>query len=147
MRSILRSRIAAWIVLAAMLVSAVSPALAASIFSGRADVLQRMLALPAAPGITQDHRHAGQMALGHDDAHSGAHDGSGAGDDSEHAAHGVLCSFCLTAGSVLCLPGAARAHWSALPREFARMPAESLTAPTAHLLAAHHPRDPPVFLI
>lgn len=107
-----RSRLVAGIALFAVLFGAVSPAIAGVLFSGRADILGRLLAIPAASAkdsaldaaLHGDICHEAAPAAG-GDARSGQHGALGheSHDDSEHAAHGVFCSFCLTAGSTLAI--------------------------------------------
>src|SRR5262245_38868058 len=108
-------KVTGWIAIAAMLFGAVSPALAAALFADHAEILRRMLAIPAAQA------HAVPQAVSADDDScpheapatgsaipSHAHHDAGAGshETPEHAAHGIFCSFCLTAGSVVTLMSA-----------------------------------------
>ena len=99
------------IALFAMLFSVASPTLAATLFAHRADVAARILGLgPVAPGsvhkaIPQDHPaadgdHAAHASPTHE--HDAGHES-----DSEHTAHGIYCSFCLTSSSVVALVGSA----------------------------------------
>jgi hypothetical protein len=144
----------AWIALAAMLFGAVSPALAAALFPHRPDILARMLAIPAAAtqGVPQEaaageddgcpHESAADAA--HGQSHTAHHGSPGpeSPDDSEHAAHGIFCSFCLTANSVVTLLSAAPAP---LAIEFAS--ADVAGAPEQQLAQAapalHRARGPP----
>jgi hypothetical protein len=154
MRSALSRRRIACVALAAMLFSAVSPAIAAALFSGRAEMLGRMLALPPAVAATLDARlpqddcHQPEMAARDGDAHSGHHGSSGGGghDDSGHAAHGVFCSFCLAASSAITLPSAATAAGVTAPERSVLPPAEGRVRPASQLPATRHPRDPPSVL-
>jgi len=128
----------------------VSPALAAALYAGRADILGRMLGLPAAPAATQ----AGPAVGGEDCPHhaaagtsrpaSPAGDAHGSGhESSEHAAHGVYCTFCLPAGATVAL--VMPAGMSAAPPPAAPVaPAIAHEGtPAAPDTASHHPRDPP----
>ena len=83
---------------ASLLFSALSPALAATLFVGRADVLARMLGLPvqATPDFVG--------FICHQDTAEGTQQDDGSGSDSGHPAHGIYCSFCLTTSSIVAVP-------------------------------------------
>ena len=103
---------------ASLLFSALSPVLAATLFAGRADVLARMLALPvqATPDFVG--------VICHQDAAEDPRQDDGSGSDSGHPLHGIYCSFCLTASSLVAVPSLAvpatlavsDAHMRVLPR-------------------------------
>jgi hypothetical protein len=98
-RTLLRT---AGIALALMLFSALSPAMAATLFAGDSQVLGKMLAVPAAPTVTapaaghehhstrqsEQHQHHQQQDQSTEETKSG-----------DCVDHGVFCSFCLSAGS------------------------------------------------
>ena len=101
-------------------------ALAAALFAGRSDVLARMLAIPVPQvvAVTQDAALAADDGCPHESAAAAgdevsphAHHDAGAGshEKTEHAAHGIVCSFCLTASAGLTLPAAVPAAACALP--------------------------------
>ena len=150
-----RRRLTAWIALAAMLFGAVSPALAGVLFAGRADVLCRMLAIPVAataPAAQETaaadddgcpHEASGPVAGEGHDTHHGGHDSQ---DGSEHAAHGVFCAFCLTAGSTVTLPAPTAIVWTVTPVDLVVLPAAQETPPAVLYLSTRHPRDPPAVL-
>ena len=145
----------AWIAIAAMLFGAVSPALAAALFAGHAEILGRMLAIPAAPApaapqtaaadddgcqhesasaaFDEQHRHD------HDAAGRGSHEGSG------HAAHEIFCSFCLAASATLTLPAVAGTFLGAAP-VFLPSSSGHECEPESPLLSSHRSRAPPASL-
>jgi hypothetical protein len=138
-----RKRIAL-IAAAALLFSALSPAMASVLFSHRADIMVRVLGVPA-------HHAAADTASAHDEgcpheaaatAHHGATNPQ-TDDASEHAAHGMYCSFCLAASSLVSVPGASSVY-AALPLgNTVFIPAGAVQAPVANLRLTRHPRDPP----
>jgi hypothetical protein len=146
-----RSRLVAWIALAAMLFSAVSPALAAALFAERPDVLRRILALPPAAAavfevhLPQDDCHEPGTQDRELDAHSGHHGAAGGAshEGDEHAAHGVFCSFCLTPGATLSLPGAQAAAWALTAGQPVLREVERAASPAGRPATTRHPRDPP----
>lgn len=81
---------------ASLLFSALSPALAATLFAGRADVLARLLGLSTAdvPQAVVCHDGAAVPATNLPD-----------GDHRDHAHGGMYCSFCLAPQAGLALPG------------------------------------------
>jgi hypothetical protein len=139
-----------------MLFSTVSPAIAAALFRDRADILGRMLAVPAAAahGVPQGagpfdddgcpHEFAGDAGR-KPPSHTAHHGNSGhdSHDDSEHAAHGAFCSFCLTAGSTVTLPAPATAAWAVSITTAVRRPVENDRRPAARVNFTRHLRDPP----
>jgi hypothetical protein len=153
-----RRRLIAWTALVAVLYSAVSPAIAAVLFADRPDLLGRMLRMPeaaqrAASPQQQDHGDHERPYLCHEDAgngdslaHPGGDTGSGSHDDSGHAAHGILCSFCLTSSSVVTLPGAPASSFALTVEASATLPGGNDREPASQLPATRHTRDPPVAL-
>jgi len=137
----------ALIAAALLLFSALSPAMASVLFSHRPDILARVLGVPA-------HHDAADAATGHGDgcpheAAAAAHPGDAnpqAHDTSEHAAHGIFCSFCLAAGSVVGVPAAAPVLAALLVSAAGFIPAGAVQPPAANLRLTRHPRDPPVIL-
>ena len=98
-------RSTAWITLLAMLFSAVSPAVAAGLFSNQPEIAGQILGIPAAPVQPVHEEECANEAGNHGDT-------GGAGsthDSAPHKAHGIYCSFCLNAGSTVALSGAAPA--------------------------------------
>lgn len=150
-----RRKLTAWIALAAMLFAAVSPAIAAVLFSDQPTLLGRMLALPTAATPSASQAIAAAGICTQQDANAqpaeqpyppAQHGGSAAGshDDTRHAAHASLCAFCLNASAAATLPAAAAGVWLvALPAVF--LPAEHELRPSAVLAATRHPRDPPLY--
>jgi hypothetical protein len=133
------SRLIAWATLAAMLFSAVSPGLAATLLSGRAEVFTQMLGIPAAPpehpDLASEHHH-GHEAAPDPDSGSSPHDGT------PHQTHGIYCSFCLNASATVALwsPPAAI---SVLTLAFHAEAVESDHAFTTAFLAHYRSRAPP----
>jgi hypothetical protein len=154
-----RRQLIAWTALVAVLYSAVSPAIAAVLFADRPDVLGRMLRMPeaaqqAAFPQQQDHGDHERPYLCHEDAGNGdslAHPrgdtGSGSHDDSEHAAHGIFCSFCLTSSSVVTLPAADSASSVMTVKAAGFVPAGDDRQPASLVSGTRHSRDPPAVLI
>lgn len=152
-----RKSIAA-IALAAIAFAAVSPAIAAALFSGRAEILGRMLGIPVAsqatavpqdPGLRHDGSpHESGDHAAHGEAHSGHHASSNhdSQGDSQHAAHGIFCSFCLTPSSTVTLLEAAAGTWEVTRPIDTFIPAEREQRAAGVLPSTHHPRDPPVIL-
>ena len=150
--------LSAWIALAAMLFSAVSPALAAALFPHRPDILGRMLAIPAAPATVEHDApreataggddgcpHEAAGGAGHEQAsHPGNHGGSGheSHDETEHAAHGTYCSLCLTASSVVTL-ASSQAALPAIAPAGAAIAAAPERWPGDAASALHRARGPP----
>ena len=97
-RSNMHSRLIAWLTLVAMLFSAISPGLAASLLAHNPAALSQILGLTASP----------QAAFEHDDGHHDAavqHRGSHSqpADSAPRHAHDIYCSFCLNATSSVAL--------------------------------------------
>lgn len=135
-----RRTVTAWITVAALLFSALSPAMAGVLFSDRPDILARVLALPVMPaaGAQTDIYHpdrAGVVPQAHPDHPSD--------EDSGHAAHGIFCSFCLASASVLTLPTVAGADAMVAIPAVVYLPAGHVRPPAANPAATRHPRDPP----
>jgi len=142
------------IVLAAMLFSVLSPAIAAALFPDRPDILGRMLAVPAiaAPAAPQDptasdddacpHESMGHATHGDAQATHHGHSSHGSHEDTGHADHGTFCSFCLAASAVVTLPAAASTDPAVL---IADVPASSGHArePAPPQLSSHRSRGPP----
>jgi len=80
---------------AAVLFSALSPAMASMLFAGRPDILARVLSLPAAGEVDRVCQHDAATL-----AHHALTDTS-PDDATEHAGHGIFCSFCLASGAVV----------------------------------------------
>jgi hypothetical protein len=118
------------IALAAMLFSALSPAMASVLFADRPHVLARLLALPV---VSAGNALPGEICHT-PDAVSASSASPVTTQDSEHAAHGVLCSFCLPASASVALPS--------LPAALAI----NLDVPSAVIPAPLAPRGPAVFL-
>ena len=132
-----RRMTALWLTLAALLFSALSPAMAGVLFADRPDILARVLSLPAK---------AQSPALGdicHSEASAPAAANPDADADPQHAAHGIVCSFCLAANSVVTLPPVAAATVA-----FALTASEPLSAvrvqqPPFSIPLTRHSRAPP----
>ncbi|MEQ1772839.1 MAG: hypothetical protein ABL891_03560 [Burkholderiales bacterium] len=129
-----------------MLFSALSPAMASVLFSDRPDMLARMLALPTQP----DAQHLGNIC------HQGVsipavtalpHYGAPElppHDSSDHAAHGIVCSFCLVMGSVVTLPaGALIVAVTMMAGSDGISPSSRVQPALANSASTRHPRDPP----
>jgi len=153
---VLKRKWIASIALAAMLFSAVSPAIAAALFSGRAEILGRMLAIPtAAPSavapqgtsLEDDGCPHEPVAATHErTVHSGHHGNAGheSHDDSDHATHGIFCSFCLSPGSAVTLPAPGAAAWAVTVIETVFLPEGHEQRPVGVPTTSRHPRDPPL---
>jgi len=138
----------ALIAAAALLFSALSPAMAAMLFAQRPDILARVLRVPA-------HHEAAAFDATHDDGcphepaampqHGDAR--SHADDTSEHATHGIFCSFCLAAATWMGMPSPPPGV-AAPPVGHAHfIPAGEVQAPLARPRATRHPRDPPLPIV
>jgi Protein of unknown function (DUF2946) len=132
----------AWIAAAALLFSALSPAMASVLFRDRPDILVRILGVPA--------QHAAEHGdTCQQDASLTAHDsnssmpGSPADDASGHAAHGIYCSFCLAASATVTVPGAPQTVVVIAPAVVDLLPAGRLEPPPARLPSTHRSRAPP----
>jgi hypothetical protein len=140
-------KLIAWIAAAALLFSALSPAMAGVLFAQRPDILGRVLGLSVQHATTQP-------AAQHDDgcphevqtAAAALHHGAGspqADDTSDHAAHGIYCSFCLAAGSLVGMLHAPASHVAPFSSGAVFIPAVAVQPPAANLRLTRHPRDPP----
>jgi hypothetical protein len=128
------------IALAAMLFSALSPAMASVLFADRPLLMARVLALPAAnTNLPGDICHT-------PDAASASLTKPASDQDSEHQAHGVLCSFCLPASAGVALPSLAAAPAIKLDVPNAVIPAAPALRWPAVLVFTHLARGPPTFL-
>jgi len=134
-------RSTAWITLLAMLFSAVSPALAAGVFSNQPAIAGQILGIPAAP-----------VQLAHEDecanetGHHGDTGGSAPTHDSvPHQGHGIYCSFCLSASSTLTLPGAPTAL-NIATLSFDVSPPQLQRAFAAAFVAVYRSRAPPLIV-
>ena len=152
-----RKRIAC-IALAAMLFGAVSPALAAALFHDRPEIMGRLLSIPLAPTHAAEQtamaaeREACPLefdaaAADREVSHS-AHDGAAGGSHSgsEHAAHGIFCSFCLAANSVTAVPTAVGTELQFTVDLTAYAAATDDRRPGWLLPVVLHSRDPPADL-
>src|SRR6187399_930269 len=98
--SLKRRKTIAWLAAAALLFSALSPAVASVLFAERPDILARVLGAAAKRAAS-------------DESDVCPHDASAAGqpgsaqhrpdDGSEHVSHGIFCSFCLAPGAIVTL--------------------------------------------
>lgn len=136
-----RRKLVARFVLAAMLFSALSPAMASVLFSDRPDILASLLALPAKPaGSAQgDICHTAGTAQ-QLDLKSQSDDAPG------RTTHGIFCSFCLAASSVVTVPTAASTFAMAVVTATVFLPARNIQPSLATPASTRHPRDPPVAL-
>lgn len=128
--------------LAFMLFSALSPAMAGALFAGDAQVLGRMLQVPAAPAAAANGEHGEHK--NHHAQHGASHEHPAAqGNTTECADHGVFCSFCLSASSTTTLPLWSAPLWlhatAGGEKVIAFIPAQPLRVHAG----ARHLRDPP----
>ncbi|MDB5811522.1 MAG: hypothetical protein JWN94_3644 [Betaproteobacteria bacterium] len=142
---------AAGITLALMLFSALSPAMAATLFAGESQVLGKMLGVPTAqsdavPATGHEHHSAPQSEQHQHHQHHQQQDQSTEETKSgECVDHGVFCSFCLSAGSTTTLvsPAPTLFHLVAAAGNEIFPPA------VARLYSIHkgarHLRDPPPY--
>lgn len=150
-----RRQVTGWIAIGAILFGAVSPALAATLFRDRPDILARMLALPAAETPAPAHAAATAddgcphepASAAEDEASHSAHGGpsGSAHDESKHTAHGIFCSFCLTASATLTLPAASAVSLAGAP-DIVPSVHRHERDPAPPQLASHRSRAPPVSL-
>jgi hypothetical protein len=136
MPSIIRSRITVWLTLGAMLFSAVSPAVAAALFTKEPAVLAQLLGVP--PARVPDAHSAHEQASHHGASHSSPQH------QAPHKTHGIYCSFCLNASSTLTI--------SSVPLQVAGLVLEEEAAviePPLTVTVVFHPlyrsRAPPRF--
>ena len=132
--------------LAFMLFSALSPVMAAALFVGDAQVLGRMLNVPAEPAVTVNAEHAGHQ--NHHASHGASHEHHPAaaqeGKSSECADHGVFCSFCLSASGTTTLPLWAAPLWFHVTAGGEKVTAFIPPPPLRVRSGARHLRDPPL---
>ena len=134
-------RSTAWITLLAMLFSAVSPAVAAGLFSNQPEIAGQILGIPAA---SVQPAHEDECA--NESGHHGDTGGSGSTHDSApHKAHGIYCSFCLNAGSTVALSGATPALVIAT-LSFDVSPPQLELAFRAAFIAVYRSRAPPLIV-
>lgn len=130
---------------AALLFSALSPALASVLFAHRADILARVLGVSAHPvaahaAATHDEGcpHEAAAAAQHHGAASSQPD-----DMSDHTAHGIFCSFCLASASTLTLPGVTLAATALVATVDDPPPAARSQPVVARFPSTHRSRAPP----
>ena len=134
-------RSTAWMTLLAMLFSAVSPAVAAGLFSNQPEIARQILGIPAAP-VQPVH----EEACANEAGHHGDTGGAGSTHDSApHKAHGIYCSFCLNSGSTVTLSGATAALVIATLSFDISPPQLQLAFRTA-FLAVYRSRAPPLIV-
>ncbi|MGZ5231211.1 MAG: DUF2946 family protein, partial [Burkholderiales bacterium] len=95
MQSATRSRHIAWATLVAMLFSAMSPGIAATLLSDQSAALSQLLGIPPSshePALESHSAHA---------AHHGARSAPKSHDRPAHKSHDIYCSFCLNATSTV----------------------------------------------
>lgn len=149
-----RQKVTAWIAAAALLFSALSPAMASALFAGRPDIMARVMGLPAQHAAAQPAAEHGdgcphevnEVHAAATAAHHGAA-GSPADDSGEHAAHGIYCSFCLAASAQLGVLPAPPVPATPFVGVAQFIPAGKVQAPAANLRLTRHPRDPPPELL
>jgi Protein of unknown function (DUF2946) len=148
----LRQKTIAWIAAAALLFSALSPAMASVLFAERPDILARVLGVAAqhaavmeqGDGCPHEAQAATTVAAGHGDASAHA-PAQPATDPADHAAHGIYCSFCLAAAATVTLPGVPPAVAAVVPDALAVAPAAHSQPVVARLPSTHRSRAPPAF--
>lgn len=133
-------RLALWLVLAATLFSALSPAMASMLFADRPEILARVLGARAAPSASLD---AGICHVDPSLVASPAPDAGPPAEDSGHGAHGLYCAFCLASAACLALPGAACGSLVLSASVATLLPAAPVQPPPANIPLTRHPRDPP----
>jgi len=135
----------ALVALFAMLFSAVSPAMAAVLFADRPEILSHMLALPAPAPVVAD---AHDDGCPHEAAQSAHHGQSNrdSSDSTEHAAHGIFCSLCLTASSVVTLLSGAAAPGAVPVANSDALAVSEYQSPPTVFYNVRHPRGPPAVL-
>lgn len=120
-----------------MLFSALSPAIAGVLFAGRADIMARMLALPVQVPTY------GPGDICHTDVSAPADAAAATDADTELAAHGIHCSFCLSASSVVTLPLVAASAVAFALTAPEPLPAVRVQRPPFSVPLTHHSRAPP----
>lgn len=134
-------RLTAWIALAALLFSALSPAMASALFADRPEILARLLKVPAGPSATMDAGICHQGASGV--ASLAPPDVPTSGEDSGHAAHGLYCSFCLASTACTSLPVVGLGVLFAVETVDNPLPAGLVQPLPASVPFSRHPRGPP----
>jgi hypothetical protein len=125
-----------WLALAAMLFSAISPAIAGLALRGHAGALAQMLGIPA------------QSAMHHDvgcphGAASEEHQSQSSGPaGSHHGSHGIYCSLCLNPGSIAAI-GIPACSTAVLTLAFELLATELRADPVSSFVAAYRSRGPP----
>jgi len=141
--SLSRRQLAAYIALAAMLFSALSPAMASVLFSDRPEILARVLGAPAKPMASGAHadicQHEAAGAAQHSNGEHLSSDGTG------HAAHGIFCLFCLAASSMVTVPGVTNGPTVLIDSAAVFVPTGRVQPVATRLLSTHRSRAPPVF--
>lgn len=130
------------VVLFATLFAAASPTFAATIFFDRPIILAKLLGLPGAGSSThvsvEDEEHSHEHARDAHLAPANPHDGD------EHEAHGIYCSFCLGASSVVAVVAGAPGFFPhAEPALAVSAPEDPFRGRRARLV--YHARAPPLF--
>lgn len=136
-----KRRCAIWLTLAALLFSALSPAMASALFADRPDILARVLGVPV---ISSTNLHA-EICYQDTASRPSSLKSSGAPADEGggHEAHGVVCSFCLTASSVVSLLAAVPVAPVIVLRDFDLHLAGVIQNPPVTPPATRHSRAPP----
>lgn len=131
-------RLTVWIALAALLFSALSPAMASVLFADRPQILARVLALPAAAPAYMPGEICHTAPVGTTAANPDADAGT------DHAAHGIYCSFCLASGSLITMPSVAAPTVAFALTAPEPLPAVRVQRPYSSVPTTHHSRGPPV---
>ncbi len=132
--------LALWLTLAAMLFSALSPAMASVLFADRPDILARLLGAPAPSSaiIKADicHQHVA-------DASTPSKAGPQSDEDADHSGHGIFCSFCIPAGGTVTLLPPVHMSAALVATAAGLLPAVRLPLPPAPPVSNHRSRAPP----
>jgi hypothetical protein len=139
-----RFRLYAWLSVFVTLFSAVSPGLAAVVLADRPAALGVMLGLPAQPRAPEHLHHSVDRAAPHGDW--GEHDENlpPPDDGAAHDAHGIYCSFCLSASSTVAL-GILPPALAALSLESSALVIERARPPAVAFHPFFRSRAPPFF--
>jgi hypothetical protein len=138
MQSATRSRHIAWATLVAMLFSAVSPGIAATLLSDQPAALAHLLGIP-----TPSHEPALADRSAHS-AHHSAHSAPESHDRPAHKGHDIYCSLCLNATSTVAL-SMSPASLCVLVVEVRARPTQSQNVLTAAFRPLYRSRAPPSF--